>query len=49
MPEDATDVSERLEKYIDDLRNNSERRSFASFDTDTADQIADELEEVLRS
>lgn len=40
---------DRLEEYLDDLRHNSERRSYASFDTDTADQIADELEELLQT
>ena len=33
--------------YIDDLRHNSQRRSKAGFDTKTADQIADELEELI--
>ena len=36
-----------VQKFIDDLRHNSERRSYASFDTDTADQIADELEGLI--
>lgn len=47
MSEQSTGVTERVEEYIDDLRHNSERRSDASFDTDTADQIADELESML--
>ena len=36
-----------IEKFIDDLRYNSERRSYADFDTETADQIADELQEII--
>lgn len=36
-----------LEKCIDNLRNNSERRVSTDFDTETADQIADELEEMI--
>jgi len=36
-----------VQKFIDDLRHNSERRSYATFDADTADQIADELEELI--
>lgn len=42
-------ISDRLEKYIDNLRHNSERRVSTSFDTETADQIADDLEELLCS
>ena len=38
-----------VERFIDNLRHNSERRSYADFDTETADQIADELEELIRS
>jgi hypothetical protein len=43
------DTEQALREYIDNLRHNSERRSFDSFDTNTADQIADELAALLRS
>lgn len=36
-----------IERLIDDLRHNSERRSSAGFDPETGDEIADELEELL--
>jgi len=40
-------VATRLERYIDNLRHNSERRSRASFDAETAEEIASELEEMV--
>lgn len=36
-----------LQAYVDDIRHNSERRSYASVDADTLDQVADELEELI--
>ena len=45
----SADGTERLEEYVADLRHNSERRSDVNFDTDTAEQIAEELEALLET
>lgn len=50
MPDDNSHrdgLHAELEKYIDNLRHNSERRSYPGFDTRTANTIADELEELI--
>lgn len=43
----SDDLVVALERFVDELRNNSEQRSYPGFDTRTAETIAQDLEELL--
>ena len=43
------EIKSEIKRYISDLRHNSERRSFACFDTGTAEMVADELETMVEN